>query len=98
MSTDTMSPPATATIGHGDGRPDIHLEIFIWGTAGALALAFIVAYGYYAKTSHGQEWPYVAALLGLPLLQVPVVIRMLRKNSDFWAKVATDAGRVIACP
>jgi hypothetical protein len=68
--------------------PDVHLEIFIWGFAAVLTLAFGVACRYYARDINDREWMYVAAILGLPLLQVPIVILMLRRNSDFWAKGA----------
>jgi hypothetical protein len=85
MSTETMTPNA---VDQRARRPDIHLEIFIWGAAAVLSLAFGVVCRYYAKTSDDREWLYVASILGLPLLQVPIVILMLRKNSEFWAKGA----------
>ncbi|HEV7506948.1 MAG TPA: potassium channel family protein [Thermoanaerobaculia bacterium] len=85
MDANAMSSP---TVGQGSKRPDVHLEIFIWGIAALLTLAFAVACHYYAGDFHDREWIYVTAILGLPLLQVPIVILMLRKNSDLWGKGA----------
>jgi hypothetical protein len=82
----TPEPPPTEA--RRAGRPDVHLQIFIWGIAAVLALAFAVACWYYAKGMNDREWIYVTVILGLPLLQVPIVIVMLRRNPDFWAKGA----------
>src|SRR4051794_22710164 len=85
-SMSSLAPPSTKT--SRATSPDVHLEIFIWGFAAVLTLAFGVACRYYARGLNDREWLYVAAILGLPLLQVPIVILMLRRNSDFWAKGA----------
>ena len=85
MNGEAANPPM---VGQPARRPDVHLEIFIWGAAVVLLGAFIVACQSYAKNVPGPEWIYVLAVFGLPLLQVFVIIRVLRKSSDFGAKGA----------
>ncbi|HKI06076.1 MAG TPA: ion channel [Thermoanaerobaculia bacterium] len=85
MNPEVVHSPA---VEHHARKPDVHLEIFIWGFAAAVLAAFLVTGFHYAKGSRELEWLYVTSILGLPLLQVPVVILMLRRNSDFWAKGA----------
>jgi hypothetical protein len=85
MSSEVAHSPA---VEHPARKPDIHLEIFIWGAAVVVLVGFLVADFYYEKGSKDLEWLYVTSILGLPLLQVPIVILKLRRNSDLWAKVA----------
>jgi Ion channel len=85
MNGEAVNPPL---VGQPARRPDVHLEIFIWGAAAVLLVAFLVACQSYAKNVPGPEWIYVSAVFGLPLLQVFVIIPVLRKNSEFGAKGA----------
>jgi hypothetical protein len=78
MSADIVTAPGTQA-----QKRDLHFEILSGMFAAGLLPCFFWACWYYAKASSGWGWLYVAAILGLPLLEVPLVILMLKRDSEF---------------
>src|SRR6185295_16514088 len=78
MSVDIVTAPGSQA-----RKRDFHFEILSGMFAVGLLSFFFWACWYYAKASSGWGWLYVAAILGLPLLEVPLVILMLKRDSEF---------------
>jgi len=78
-----MNSSSASNSGPEPVRQGIQFEILSGLISLGLITFFALACWYYSRKSVDYEWIYVAVILALPLLQVPVVILMLKRNSDF---------------
>lgn len=78
-----MSSEPTSTAERQARGREFYFEI-LSGLALVVLIGFFVGCSWlYAREPASLDWPFTTAILALPLLQVPLLILLLWKNSDF---------------
>ncbi|HEX4963432.1 MAG TPA: ion channel [Thermoanaerobaculia bacterium] len=78
-----MSADAVTASQQKTWKPGFQFEVLSGMFILGFLAAFVGACWNYAKTSSDGDWLFVVSILGLPLFQVPFVILMLKRDSEF---------------